>query len=228
MGWIDVFWLILFLGFTAGGGLLSYRLYNSLVTPVFFFVSGNCLSIGLYHLRLLDYPDVSVKSHLILITSLIAFTLATLVNGVKEIRDSEIPGGRGIVPFFYLTSMFSTIGWMLPLMIMISKFSIPHLITNPYLFEYEFQMQFIGYLNVLSILVFPVFVLKKYTVGVRWFDVILVILAFFRFIPRRHKILFDLFPVWGGVGLFRYQPPRDQDQTCRSGWRHRNWIFCYV
>ncbi len=39
-------------------------------------------------------------------------------------------------------------------------------------------MQFIGYLNVLSILVFPVFILKKFTAGTKWFDYLLVALAF--------------------------------------------------
>jgi oligosaccharide repeat unit polymerase len=207
MGWSDVFWLILFLGFMAAGGLISIRLYNSFVTPVFFFVSGNCLSIGLYHLRLLDYPDVSIKSHLVLVTSLIAFTLATLINGVRKIRDNENPVGRGVTPFFYLTSAFSTVGWVLPLMIMISKFSIPHLITNPYLFEYEFQMQFIGYLNVLGILVFPVFILKKYTVGARWFDVVLVILAFFGLFLAGIKS-FMIYSLFGGVLAFSVINPR--------------------
>ncbi|MBK6899698.1 MAG: hypothetical protein IPH09_10630 [bacterium] len=49
----------------------------------------------------------------------------------------------------------ATMGWILPLAVILARYGPGHLLVNLWILQYEFQMQFLGYLNLVGILVFP-------------------------------------------------------------------------
>lgn len=177
MSWFDAVWIAVFCSLLAGGTYLSLRLHGGVVTPLLFFVGGYCISIVLYHLRLFPFPAVSVVTHMIVILSLAAFTLGSMLGSTRKQRPCKAPDLRGLSVFFYGTAALSTFGWSLPLAIIVAKYGTAHLMTNLWILQYEFQMQFIGYLNLLGILVIPTFMIKRRHHGARWFDRLLVLSA---------------------------------------------------
>ena len=177
MNWLDAAWIAVFGLLLVAGFYLSLRLHGGVATPLFFFVGGYCISIALYHLRLFNFPTVSVVTHLIVILSLAAFTLGSMLGSTRTQRPRRSPDLRGLSTFFYGTAAVSALGWSLPLAIIVAKYGTAHLLTNLWILQYEFQMQFIGYLNLLGILVFPTFLIKRHHHGATWFDRLLVLSA---------------------------------------------------
>jgi oligosaccharide repeat unit polymerase len=177
LNWSDAAWIAVFGLLFVGCLYLSLRLHGGVATPLFFFVGGYCISIGLYHLRLFRFPDVSVVTHLIVILSLAAFALGAMLASARKRRPRGAPDVRGLSIFFYGTAALSTLGWSLPLAIIVAKYGTAHLMTNLWILQFEFQMQFIGYLNLLGILVFPTFLIKNRHLGAGWFDRLLVLSA---------------------------------------------------
>ncbi len=178
MNWSDAAWIAVFGLVFIGGFYLSLRLHGGVATPLFFFVGGYCTSIVLYHLRLFRFPAVSAVTHLIVILSLAAFALGAMLGSARPQRPRGVPDLRGLSLFLYVTAALSTLGWSLPLAIIVAKYGTAHLMTNLWILQFEFQMQFVGYLNLLGILVFPTFLIKSRHLGVGWFDRLLVLSAF--------------------------------------------------
>ena len=178
MDFADVFWIILFVSLGVVAARVSLRLYGTIATPLSFYILGNSISAVLFHLRLLAYPDASIQVHALVLLSMLLFASASVVVSKGGVESGQTPDNRGLIGFFYATGAISIIGWVLPLSIMLAKHGVAYLMANLWLLEYEFQMQYIGHLNVINILIFPLFVIKQYRVGVRKIDRILLTLSF--------------------------------------------------
>ncbi len=167
MGFGDFLWLLLFALLGALSVQWSRRLYHYWFTPLSLFFGVNCVSICGYHLRLLAMKDVSLVTHLVILTCLLAFA-AGCALGVGR-RQTPAPEAvrdrmdeRGLRLFFYATAGIATIGWLLAAAVLILRHrGLGLLLSNLWLLQDEFQMQGIGYLNMLGILVLPAYVLRR-------------------------------------------------------------------
>lgn len=167
MGFGDVLWFLLF----ALLGLLSVRwsirLYGTWFSPVSLFIGINCTSICAYHLRLLNMKDVSPLVHMVVFTCMVAFGIGCSLGLGK--RDADLPvdpratiDARGLTGFFYATAGIATAGWVISSLILIARHrGLGVLLANIWLLQGEFQMQGIGYLNLMGILVLPAYMLRR-------------------------------------------------------------------
>jgi oligosaccharide repeat unit polymerase len=184
MGFVDVLWLVLFLLTGLGALLGSLRLFGHWFTPLSLLVCINCASVCAYHLRLLGMKDVSAATHLVLLSCLLAYALGCAAAVRRRPPPPEAVLGhldtRGLVAFFHITAAIATVGWMTAAFILITRRGgIGMLLAHLWMLQDEFQMQGIGYMNMLGILVLPAFVLKR-ACGLRGrFDVPLVLSALF-------------------------------------------------
>ncbi|NTV97048.1 MAG: oligosaccharide repeat unit polymerase [Thiobacillus sp.] len=198
MTWVDVAWIVVFASLLAGCFILSLRLYRGVATPLFFFAGGYCVSVILYHLRLFEYPDVSLTTHLIVMLSIAAFLLGALLGtpGRKTPHRHSDPGGLNL--FFYATAVIAIIGWIIPLLVILGRYGTGHLLANLWILQYEFQMQFLGYLNLVGILVFPASQIKRKHGGLIWIDVVLVLLSLVGLVLAGNKS-YLVYSLFGGV-----------------------------
>ncbi|MBK6899699.1 MAG: hypothetical protein IPH09_10635 [bacterium] len=79
--------------------ILSLRLYRGVATPLFFFAGGYCVSVILYHLRLFEYPDVSLTTHLVVMLSIAAFRLGGAAGDDGREGSRRDPATRAASPF---------------------------------------------------------------------------------------------------------------------------------
>ncbi len=179
MGFVDVVWIIVLLLIGVVAARLSLRLYGTLASPLGFYVFGNCMAGCLYHLRLLAYPDASLQVHALIILSMITFVGAAVLVSRVDVKPAATSDDRGLAVFFYTTCAVATLGWILPLSIMLMKYGVGHLLANLWLLEYEFQMQYIGNINVINIIIFPTYIVKRARLGAGRFDVLFLVLSFF-------------------------------------------------
>lgn len=182
MGFADLLWLLLFA--LAGAGALagSRRLFGHWFTPLSLFFGINCASLCAYHLRLLGMKNVSVVTHLVVLTCLLAFALGTMLAVNRRPPPPEQVRGRldlrGLSAFLYITGAIATVGWILAAMIVVQRHGGPGLLlANLWMLQSEFQMQGIGYLNMLGILVLPAYVLKRSCGRASRLDLLLVVSA---------------------------------------------------
>jgi oligosaccharide repeat unit polymerase len=179
---IDFLWIIAF-GLLAAL-VLNYSLsrYGHWFTPVSVFVGINAASISVYHLRLLDMNDVSLHTHLIVLSSMFVFIWGAHAAGRLRVGEGD-PWSLGTIDdshldsFFTTTALLATFGWGLAAMILVARHGLPAIIANPWVLQLEFQMQFIGYLNVLGILVPPTYVLLQRRDGFRLLPFLLMLSA---------------------------------------------------
>ena len=142
----------------------SEQLFGRKMNPMTLFWSVNALSLFAFHSRLIPLRTVSLESHLLLTVSLLGFTVGCLIATQRRSyrQHEDRPGdGSGLGIFFYTIAVLSAVGWMLPLGLLVHDNGIKHLWRNPWLLQEHFQMQFIGYLNLLSIMVPPTALLKR-------------------------------------------------------------------
>lgn len=178
MGVADLAWILVFAGIAAAAVRISVRLYGTVASPLGFYVLGNSFSAVLYHLRLLAYPDASLRVHGLVILSMLVFAIAAVLASGRGRPAAAARDDRGLAAFFYASSVVAVVGWALPLSLMLMRHGATHLLANLWLLEYEFQMQYIGHLNVLNILIFPTYVLKRQRLGGRRIDGLLLALSF--------------------------------------------------
>jgi len=118
--------------------------------------------------------------------------------------------------------VLSTIGWLAQGLMLVSKLGLMTLIRNIWVLQGEFQVQFVGYLNMIGILVLPAFVLRLAVGSVKKTDFILVlaslfglllagikggmavILVFFIFYAAKVDIFAKEF--YAGTGLMKHLP----------------------
>lgn len=166
MGFGDVLWFLLFALVAVAAVLQSKRLFRHWFSPLSLVLGINCVSVCSYHLRLLGMKDVSVHVHVIVLSCLGAYALGCALaagrrppppEAVRERVDT-----RGLNAFFLVTAGIATIGWLVAALILVTRRGgIGMLVRNLWLLQDEFQMQGIGYLNMLGILVLPAFVIKR-------------------------------------------------------------------
>jgi len=207
----DFLWLAVFVPLVPLGVALSRRLFGHWFSPLSIFVGINSLSMAGYHLRLLDMPDAIVEVHFLLLAAFVAFLLGTLLVGgnraVEPPRPADAPlDTTGLAGFFYVTVVLSTVGWLVQLVILTGRLGLATLIRNIWVLQSTFQMQFVGYLNLLGILVFPAFVLRRLTGTARRWDVLLALSALFGLLLAGIKG-YMVFSVMGGVYVFSVVRP---------------------
>lgn len=177
----DILWILFFLFIGAGSVKLSLSWYRQPISPLSVFLGINCLSLTLYHLRLVRLNDLSGTTYAIIIISFISFFLGTSLFIPRRTKRKNgtawVVNTKGLDTFFYISSIISTIGWVLPLNSLINRYGISFLFNNPWILEPEFQMQYIGYMNVVGIAVLPAFVLRNSLRKCGWPDILLVLLS---------------------------------------------------
>ncbi|MBK9775537.1 MAG: oligosaccharide repeat unit polymerase [bacterium] len=109
---------------------------------------------------------MSVLVHAIVLSCLGAYALGcTLAVGRRPPPPEAVRtrvDTRGLNSFFMVTAGIATFGWMVAAFILVTRRGgIGMLLSNLWLLQDEFQMQGIGYLNMLGILVLPTFVIKR-------------------------------------------------------------------
>jgi len=179
MKFADFAWIIVFVSIGIAVARLSVRLYGTLASPMGFYVLGNSAAGSLYHLKLLAYPDASFQAHALVLLSMLVFICAALFISSRDNHAAVAPDNRGLKTFFYVTGAISTLSWVLLLTAMIAKYGGRHLLSNLWLLEYEFQMRYFGNFNVLNIIGFPTYSLKRARLGVGRLDALLVASSFF-------------------------------------------------
>lgn len=160
----DLVWIALLAALALTAAAASLALWGTTWTPLTIFWGVNCLSLAAYHLRLLHLVEVSATVHAIVLIGLVAFGLGCLAVGkVRPCHCGEPPiaSWRGLRPFFRVTAILSLIGWVIPLLVLHRKYTLAVLVERPWLLQDEFQMQYVGYLNMLGILVLPCLVLLR-------------------------------------------------------------------
>ena len=158
--------------------------YGEIISPLSVFVGINSISLAFYHLNLLDMYDVSFLTQSVVLCGLAAFVVGILVpSGIPYQRSTKALSHkvvtRGLGTFFYVTGLISTIGWVMPLRLLMQKYSADYLYQNLWILQDEFQMQFIGYLNLFGVLILPTFVIKWLLRDKRFVDLVLVCSALF-------------------------------------------------
>lgn len=166
MGFADLLYLLLFAGVGGLAQLLSARVFGHWLTPLSLFIGVNCASLCAYHLRLLEMKDVSLVTHLIVLTGLLAFGTGCLLGVDRRPPPAaDLPARidtRGLVGFVRVTGVLCTIGWIVAALIIVQRYGGPGMIlANLWMLQNEFQMQGIGYMNMMGILVLPAYVMLR-------------------------------------------------------------------
>lgn len=184
MTFLDVFWLLVFVPLVFMVVFVSKRLFGHWLSPLSIFLGINSLSMCGYHLRLLEMPETSLEVHGLLLAAFVMFTLGTLLAVGRRPRVGELVRRdnidvTGLDGFFYFTVVLATLGWVIQGGMLVSKLGLGILLSNIWLLQGEFQIQFVGYLNMIGILVFPVFVLRRALGNVNRLDYVLVLSSLF-------------------------------------------------
>jgi len=184
MNGMDLFWLLVFVPLIFLSVEISRRVFGHWFTPLSIYLGINSLSMAGYHLRLLEMPDATGTVHALLLASFAMFTLGVfLAVGRKPLAleniDSGHWDGRGLGGFFYATVALSTLGWVAQGGMLVMKMGLVALIRNIWILQGEFQVQFIGYLNMIGILVLPIFVLRRLLGQARKLDYLLTVASLF-------------------------------------------------
>ncbi len=167
----DVLWILVFVAVALGELTVSRQFFGHWFTPLSIYTGMNCGSLALYHLRILDLIRLSEKTYALAFGSIALFAAGALsAAGWRSIRFGKAADRRRdashLEAFYYVTATIATIGWMLALAIMVSRYGLGGLLSNVWRLQGEFQMQFIGNLNLIGILVAPTYVIKRFY-GVR-------------------------------------------------------------
>ena len=185
---VDFLWLLLFGSIAVASLPMSQRYLGHWFTPLSIYVGANALSMACYHLRRIPMIEVSASVHLLLLGSLVMFVVGT-ATAVRRGVPAAVAGPiarsdlarMGV--FFYWTAGLAVAGSSIATAIMVGDYGIGGLIDNIWALQDEFQMQYIGYLNLLGILVLPAYVLRRTLGGTsgrtRTLDLVLVAAALF-------------------------------------------------
>ncbi|MBU8923107.1 MAG: oligosaccharide repeat unit polymerase [Bacteroidales bacterium] len=184
MSLLDLFWLLLFSSIGMISIWVSSRTLGYWFTPLSIFVGMNSFSMAGYHLRLLKMTEVSFETHLVLLVSLLLFG-AGVYLGVQGVSRSEMTNKfpkqdmTNIGMFFYTTAILAAGGWLLATFILTGRYGLGWILGNIWMLQEAFQMKFIGYLNMIGILVLPTYVIRVASGERRNIDLLFVALAIF-------------------------------------------------
>jgi oligosaccharide repeat unit polymerase len=211
MGLADFLWLPVFLSLMPLSIALSRRIFGHWFTPLSIYLGINSLSLACYHLRLLDMPEASATVHGLVLASFAMFSLGVLLAVGRRPQglgltaaprlDSTNLGG-----FFYATVVLSTVGWVSQGMMLVLKMGLGSLIRNIWVLQGEFQVQFVGYLNMIGILVLPLFVLRRAVGQVKKVDYLLVLTSLFGLLLAGIKG-YMIYSLFGGAYVWSVARP---------------------
>ncbi len=184
---IDVL-LSLFFGILAVGALrLAKIVYDDRFAPLGLYLGVTFSTLALWHLKLVSLIPISLLAYFIILLSVAGFIfgafMATPMNRLWLSGSDNCPRaivkGRGLKSFFYVIGLLSTIGWIILLIMFARDYSLATVWEEPSLLQSGFQSRrYIGYLNLLGILVLPTYVvLLRTSRGTDWLSVALVISA---------------------------------------------------
>ena len=148
---------------------LSRLFFGDYFAPLGIFLGINLLSLSLYHLRLIRLNNLSFQAYGLIAVSFFSFLLGIIFVSpsaflklrfqLEQRQIKELPLSQpGLVFFYYLTAILATIGWIILLINFFSSYSLKQIFELQRHFQ---SQQYIGYLNLLGILVPPSFVLLK-------------------------------------------------------------------
>lgn len=216
MKYLDIPWLLAFLTVALVSVRLSKRFFGTWFSPVSMYVGMNALSMAGYHVKWLAYHDISLATHGVLLVSMSAFVLGTKNALGRNHRPENLPESpaydlSNLDRFFYLTAIVSTIGWVLASIILVQQFGLGSLVRNIWMLQTEFQMQYIGYMNVLGILVLPIHMIRYLHGRAKLFDVLLVGATIFGLLLSGIKSYTILsvtgaLVIWGTLRPGRFRP----------------------
>lgn len=173
----DIAWLAALVCVTSAILILSRRRYGDFFSPVGIFVGINGLSLAAYHLQLLEYNVIGVRTHTIVLVGLLSFTGAAFLRhppGSVGEPDTSRHGSPSTL-LFRSVAILAIVGWMVSLTLLLRRYGPTHLLANIWILEKEFQVQYLGYLNLSGILVFPMYMARRCTATASRFDLVLVI-----------------------------------------------------
>ena len=184
MSAVDFFWIIVFLPIALLSVYFSRKVFNYWFTPLSVFLGMNSISLVFYHFRLLPMADVSVITHVLVLVSLGLFVLGVLMGVEGRQIDGNKPRNTEgeswtLDRFFYITFSLATLGWVAASMLLIYNFGFGVLLRNIWMLQGEFQMQYLGYLNLIGILVLPTYIIKRGLGNARKLDLVMVIISLF-------------------------------------------------
>jgi len=175
----DTFWLVILL--VVAGATLTYarRRYGDHLSPAGIFIGVNSLSLIVYHFRLLEFSDVGTRTHIIVLAGLFSLVGASVLR-LPSSLEGNLGLGRATSPSpitFRVVAALAIVGWMSSLALLMMRYGATHLLANIWILEKEFQMQYVGYLNLSGILVFPMYMARRCAGVARRLDLVLVILT---------------------------------------------------
>lgn len=162
--------LVVAFGLLCGIAYVSQRLFGDAFAPIGLFLGVNVASFALYLAGGVRYfppnADLLLMYPLVIATFVGGALLADhdlLLTGVSSFRDvgERGDGQRDFARrFFVTTALLGLTGWLALGYLLSRRMSLLVVLANPELLQTEFQsVPFVGYLNVLNILVGPAFVL---------------------------------------------------------------------
>jgi len=211
MNFADYFWLLVFVSLIFLSINLSQRIYRHWFTPLSIYVGINSLSFAGYHLRLLEMPEASAAVHGLVLSSFAMFGLGVLLAvGTRPVGQPMPAKPRlyttNLSGFFYTTVVLSTLGWVIQGALLVLKMGLVSLLRNIWVLQGEFQVQFVGYLNMIGILVLPLFVLRRAAGQVKKVDYLLVLLGLFGLLLAGIKG-YMIYSIFGGVYVWSVTRP---------------------
>jgi len=211
MNAVDFLWLLVFVSLIFLSVGISRRLFGHWFTPLSIFVGINSLSLSVYHLRLLEMPDVSFTVHALLLSAFAMFSLGVFLAVGRRPEGLQLSTRpsldvTGLSGFFYTTVVLATIGWVAQGAMLVMRMGLASLLRNIWVLQSEFQVQFVGYLNLIGILVFPLFVLKMAVGPVKKVDYLLVLASLFGLLLAGIKG-YMIYSIFGGIYVWSVVRP---------------------
>lgn len=148
----------------------SQFVYGDGFAPLGIYLTVTFSSLALWNLKLVALVQLSGFVYSIIFLSVIGFIFGAFIAAPgtylrgNRVTVCQYPmvNQKGLKTFFYVIGILSTIGWIVLLINFSYHFSLSTVWEEPYKLQPAFQtMRFVGYLNLLGILVLPTYVLFR-------------------------------------------------------------------
>ena len=157
-----IFALITYISF-----YISKLSYGDEFAPLGIFLCVNLISLTLYHLKLIPLNNLIIQVYLLIVISLFSFILGAMIASPsiiikgkpipkRNLSFEKILSKQSLTFFYYTTASLATLGWIYLLINFLSEHSLKQIDALQSNFH---SIQYVGYLNLLGILVPPTFCL---------------------------------------------------------------------
>lgn len=218
---IDIICSLIFVVLALGSIWWARVIFNDGFAPLGLYLGATFFSLALWHLKLVSLIQISELVYFIILLSVVGFIFGVAlaapgkffcISKSVEIHRSIVKG-KYLKSFFYVIGVLSTIGWLVLLVLFVRDYSLAVVWEKPFLLQEGFQSRrYIGFLNVLGILVLPTYVMLVHTERwTGWLPVVLVVSALTGLLLAGIKsyIVFSVIVAffvwgnfrWGGVRL---------------------------